>query len=207
MVSERISDMTRKVTIGLIAAAVVSGSSAVRADSDLYWCHSGNYLTYDYRAALHRAGTSHELKIIRFGPDMKAPSMTTVSIPDGQVHRLECQPDELMVIQYEDRPVQGYVKRTIQLAKPGSAVVTSSGTIPDIVALNGPEPMWLMSQRDPSGMPARSVDLRQNRYTLVFERTPKERCRMDLKVLLRAPKGGGSDFIVAQTVVPTECGE
>jgi len=178
------------------------------ADSDLYWCSADNYLAYDVRGIYGPAVHGHELRLVRFGVKDQSPSVAVVPIPDGQVHRLNCSPESIVVIQYEAAPIKGLMEHRILLKDAQPQGVSSKPLAVTLAQLPGGDPHHFWTRGLSSGASVDEVNLTPSGYKLIIRRYGKDKCQANVKVLLRhtsAPRF--QDFPICKFRFPLECGE
>ncbi len=134
-------------------------------------------------------------------------------IPDGQVHRLNCEPESVTLVQYEEAPVRGLVERCISLDRPAPRESSARSLGGDVQKLQGSGPrafgmpVWLQGKRlDQFALPPSG-------FKLVLQHSGDTQCngpdpRENIEVILRPPAPAHSqDFEVYKFSRPLECGE
>lgn len=178
------------------------------ADSDLYWCSADNYLAYDVRGIYGPAVHGHELRLVRFGVKGQSPSVVVVPIADGQVHRLNCSPESIVIIQYEDAPIRGLIEHRILLKDAQPQGVSSKPLAVTLAQLPSGDPHHFWERALSSGASVDEVNLTPSGYKLILRRYGKDKCQAKVKVLLRhtvSPRF--RDFPICEFRFPLECGE
>ena len=88
--------MRRPFSIGILFIAFLA--TPLRGDSDGYFCHSGGYLAYNLSPV--SKAPKHVLQLVRLDPStaLTPSSITTVELPDFQLHGLRCLDGEIELL-------------------------------------------------------------------------------------------------------------
>ena len=94
--------------VRILAAHLVLGgvlAPGAQADSDGYYCVGRGYLAYELRGGLSTEGSSHILRVVRFG-EGGIVLAGEVPLEDFQPHSMVCRDEQVRIGGFSSRPVE-----------------------------------------------------------------------------------------------------